>query len=180
MLLLALFTFAGGLTAALAIYFWHQGDSDIVFEVKDAHAFQVKHEPFNREIYCRCLIPLTNRGRQHGMVVNVFCQPMYCGKVMEKLEIVPRLRLCREPLRQNGYWEAVIIKKNTTHLAELEVKIRARIDLSSLVREVPRLTMLIFYQTVGRNGMQLRLAEIQFDLTGEKAEEKVGSPCPLR
>jgi hypothetical protein len=107
------------------------------------------------------------------MVINVFCQPMYCGKVMEKLEIIPRLRLSREPLRRNGYWEAVIIKKNTTHLTELEVKIRAQIDLRSLINEVPHLTVLIYYQTVGRNGMQLRLAEIQFDLTGLDEKEKV-------
>jgi len=162
--LLALFTFAGSLTVALALFFWYQGDSEIVFKTEAAHTFQVKHEPLKREIYCRCLIPLTNQGRQHGMVINVFCQPMYYGKIMEKLEMIPRLRLCREPLRKNGYWEAVIIKKKTTHLTELEVKIRAQIDLKSLVKEVPRLTVLIYYQTVGRNGIQLQLAEIQFDL----------------
>lgn len=162
--LLALSIFAGTLTAALAGYFWYQGDSDIVFETQSTRDFKIEHNPSKQEVYCRCLIPLANRGRQNGMIINVFCQPMYCGRIMERLEILPCLRLYQEPLRKNGYWEAVIIKKNTTHLTEMSVKIRYNTDFNYLLKEVPCLTVVIHYQTIGRSGIQWRLAEIKFNL----------------
>lgn len=170
--ILAALTFTGTLAAGLAVYFWYQGDSIIVFETDAAHNFQISKNDANREIYCRCLIPLVNKGKQNGMVINALCQPSYCGKIMSKLEIIPRIHLYQEPPKDSGYWEAVIIKKNSKHLAELEVKIRSLADLERVIRDVQHLTIIIHYQTVGRDGIQWKLAEVKFDLAQLQIKQK--------
>lgn len=164
--ILAALACLGTLTATLAVYFRYQGDSEIVFDTAAARESRVTKNMLQRVIRCRCLIPLANRGRQNGMVINVFCQPMYYGKIMEQLDIAARLRLPTAPLRHNSYWEAVIVKKNTTQLAELEVTIRSRADLVRVAREIPRLKVIIYYQVVGRDGIQWRLSEAHFDMAG--------------
>lgn len=163
--ILAALACMGTLSATLAVYFRYQGDSEILFDTRAAREYRVTKNMLQRVIRCRCLIPLANRGRQNGMVINVFCQPMYYGKIMEQLDITARLRLLDTPPRQNSYWEAVIIKKNAAHLVELEVAIRSQADLFRVTREIPSLKVIIYYQVVGRDGIQWHLSEAQFDLT---------------
>ena len=162
--ILAALACLGTLAASLAVYFHYQGDSEIAFDTVAARDSRVTKNMPQRTIRCRCLIPLANRGRQNGMVINVFCQPMYYGKIMERLDITARLRLLEAPARRNDYWEAVIVKKNTVRLVELEVTVHSQVDLFSVTREIPCLKVIIYYQVVGRDGIQWRLAEAQFDL----------------
>jgi hypothetical protein len=156
----------GTLAASLAVFFHYQGDSEITFDAASARDSRVTKNMLQRTIRCRCLISLANRGRQNGMVINVFCQPMYYGKIMEQLDITARLRLLDAPARRNGYWEAVIVKKNSTHLVELEVTIRSQVDLPCLTREIPSLKVIIYYQVVGRDGIQWHLSEARFEMAG--------------
>ena len=162
--ILAVLACVGTLSATLAVYFRYQGDSEILFDTKATQDYRVTKNVLQRVIRCHCLIPLANRGRQNGMVINVFCQPMYYGKIMEQLDITARLRLLDAPPRQNSYWEAVIVKKNTAHLVELEVTIRSQADLFRVAREIPSLKVIIYYQVVGRDGIQWHLSEAKFDL----------------
>lgn len=164
--ILAALACLGTLAASLAVYFHYQGDSEIIFDAAASRDSRVTKNMLQRIIRCRCLIPLSNRGRQSGMVINVFCQPMYYGKIMEQLDIAARLRLLDTPARRNDYWEAVIIKKGTVRLAELEVTVRSQIDLPKVAREIPSLRVIIYYQVVGRDGIQWRLSEARFDLAG--------------
>jgi hypothetical protein len=164
--ILATLACLGTLAATLAVYFRYQGDSEIIFNTGAARDSRVTKNMPQRIIHCRCLIPLANRGRQNGMVINVFCQPMYYGKIMEQLEVSARLRLLDAPARRNGYWDAVIVKKNTTRLVELETIIRSQVDLFRVAREIPCLKVIIYYQVVGRDGIQWHLSEAQFDLAG--------------
>ncbi len=165
--ILAVLACMGTLTATLAVYFYYQGDSDIIFDTPAARDWRISKNMLQQIIRCRCLIPLSNRGRQNGMVINVFGQPMYYGKIMEQLEIAVRLRLLDAPPRQNSYWEAIIVKKHTSRLVELELTIRTQANLRRIIREIPRLNAIIYYQVVGRDGIQWRLAEVQFDLAGK-------------
>lgn len=174
--LLATLGFAGTVTAALATYFRFQGDCKIYLETEAARDFSLTHHPGEEGILCRCTIPVTNGGKQQGMLLNVFCQPMYCGKIMEQLEIIPSFRLLREPYR-HGYWEAVIVKKQTTMMAELELKIRYQGELEKIIKEVPRLSILIHYQAVGRSGFQWRVAEVKFDLYRLKRNKGEQNRC---
>lgn len=162
--IIAALAFAGTLTGALAVYLLYSGDSEIVFETDAIRDSSVVLNPSAREIRCRCLVPLTNRGRQQGMVVNVFCQPMYYGKIMERLEILPRLRPLRQPMRETGYWEAVIIKKNISIPVEMELIIKYQTELNELIREIPWLTVIIYYQVIGKSGIRWQLAETRFNL----------------
>jgi hypothetical protein len=156
----------GTLAASLAVFFHYQGDSEITFDTAAVRDSRVTKNMPQRTIRCHCLISLANRGRQNGMVINVFCQPMYYGKIMEQLDITARLRLLDAPARRNGYWEAVIVKKNSAHLVELEVTIRSQVELLQLAREIPSLKVIIYYQVVGRDGIQWHLSEARFDLAG--------------
>lgn len=162
--LIAMLACAGALSAALAVYYWQLGNNNILFETASARDIEVKHNISAREIYCRCLIPLSNKGEQQGMVNNVFCQPVYCGKIMKDLEILPRIRLVRGKLRENGYWESLLLKRNDRFLTELEVIISSQLEIPFIIKEVPRLTILIYYQVVGRKGIDWRLAEMSFNL----------------
>ena len=164
--ILAALACLGTLAASLAVFFHYQGDSEIAFDTAAARDSRVTKNMPQRTIRCRCLIPLANRGRQNGTVINAFCQPMYYGKIMEQLDITARLRLLEAPVRRNGYWEAVIVKKNTAHLVELEVTIRSQVDLHRLAREIPSLKAIIYYQVVGRDGIQWHLSDARFDLAG--------------
>lgn len=152
------------LSAALAIYYWHLGNHDILLETAAAYHFIVQQNVSGGEIRCSCLIPLSNKGERQGMVNNVFCRPVYCGKIMNDLDIRSHLRLVRNIMRKNGYWESLILKKNDFFVTELEVIIRSRINTSSLIQEVPCLKMLIYYQVIGRKEIQWRLAEISMPL----------------
>ncbi|HHV35269.1 MAG TPA: hypothetical protein GXX59_06780 [Syntrophomonadaceae bacterium] len=162
--LVAFIACASTLSAALAAYYWRLGNHNILLDTAAAHEFIVQHHVSGSEIDCSCLIPLSNKGEQQGMVNNVFCQPVHCGKIMNDLEISSHLRLVRDNMRKNGYWESLILKKNDYFITELAVKIRSRINISSLIREVPCMKMIIYYQVIGRKGIQWRLAEISIPL----------------
>jgi hypothetical protein len=171
--LLATLAFAGTLSTALAAYLHFQGDCNIYFDCDNAGDFSVTRMSEPQALRCRCMIPLVNQGKQQGMLLNVFCQPLYCGKIMEQLEFLPRLHRLREPFRKGDYWEAVIVKKNSSQMVELGMAIHSLVNLDILIREVPRLTCLIHYQTVGRRGFHWRLSEISFDLS---KSQKPGDP----
>ena len=73
--------------------------------------------------------------------------------------------MVKEQARENGYWESLILKKNAYFLTQLEVRIRHNsVDIPTLIRQVPRLTIVIYYQVVGRKGIQWRLAELPLPL----------------
>ncbi|HHW28715.1 MAG TPA: hypothetical protein GXX21_04055 [Syntrophomonadaceae bacterium] len=163
--LVAFLACAGTLSAALALYYWHLGDQNILFDIDAVQDLLVQHDPERNEIICRCSLPLTNRGEQQGMVNNVFCQPVYCGKIMKGMEIKSQINVVKDKARENGYWESLIVKKNAHFMTQLEVRIRHNsVDIPTLIRQVPRLTIVIYYQIVGRKGIQWKLAELPLPL----------------
>lgn len=162
--LVAFFACAGTLSAALAVYYWHLGNHNILIDTAAASEFVVEHDIPHNEITCSCLIPLSNKGEQQGMLNNVFCQPVYCGKIMNELTISSHLCLVKDEMRKNSYWESLILKKSDHFDTELVVKIRSSIDISSLIQELDHIQMLIYYQVVGRKGIQWKLAELPMPL----------------
>ncbi len=157
---------AGGALGALATFAKLQGDCEILLETEAAHGFRVELLEEKREICCSCLVPLVNRGRQQGMVLNVFCRPEYWGKIMEKLEVSSYLKLAGEAGRKDTYWEALILKKGARLLTELTLRIRSEVELAEVLREVPRAAVAVYYQVTGRTGMRWHLAELSFPLRG--------------
>lgn len=162
--LIAALAFAGTLAGALTLYLINSGSSDIVFETGAGRESSVTLNRMEKEIRCRCLIPLTNRGRHQGMVVNVFCQPMHYGKIMEKLETNARLRPLRQPKKETDYWEAIILKRGTSIPVELELTIKYRAELHEVIREIPWFTVIIYYQVIDKRGIRWQLAETRFHL----------------
>lgn len=166
--LIALATCAGTISAALAVYYWHLGNHNIILDSAAASEFIVEHNIPQNKITCYCLIPLSNKGEQQGMVNNVFCQPVYCGKIMDELTISSHLYLVRkekDEIQESSYWKSLILKKNAHFDTKLVVNIQnSSISLASLVQELDRIQLLIYYQVVGRKGIQWRLAELSVPL----------------
>lgn len=172
--LVALLACAGTLSAALALYYWQLGNQNIIFDVDAVQDLVVQYDSEKNEIICRCSIPLTNRGEQQGMVNNVFCQPVYCGKIMKGMEIKSHISVVKEQERENGYWESLIVKKDACFMTKLEVRIRHNsVDIPTLIRQVPRLTIVIYYQVVGRKGIQWKLAELPLPLKEAQVPAKI-------
>jgi len=163
----AALTCAGTISAVLAVYYWQLGNNNIILDTASAKDFVIKYHLPSREIYCSCSIPLSNRGEQQGMVNNIFCQPVYCGEIMKELEIISAIHLMQKNSTENQYWESLILKKNDCYLTKLEVKIRSLIELPLVIKELPQLTILIYYQIVGRKRIEWKLAEVSFNLTRE-------------
>ncbi|MGB4504843.1 MAG: hypothetical protein WBI44_08105 [Syntrophaceticus sp.] len=166
-LLVAFLACAGTLSAALAVYYWRLGNHDILLDTAAAYDFNVQHDHARGEIHCSCLIPLINKGEQQGMVNNVFCQPVYCGKIMNDIEIKSYLCLVTNNTRKKSYWESLILKKGDNFITELNVIISSNINISTLISVVPQMKIAIYYQVVGRKGIQWRLAEISIPLKKE-------------
>ncbi|HBG22159.1 MAG: hypothetical protein PHX16_06285 [Syntrophaceticus sp.] len=163
---------AGTISAALAVYYWHLGNHNILLDTAAAYEFVVRHDIPRNEITCSCLIPLSNKGEQQGMINNVFCQPVYCGKIMDELTISSHLCLVedemKDEMRENSYWKSLILKRNDHFDTKLVVKIHnSSIDIASLVQELDHIQMLIYYQVVGRKGIQWRLAELSVPLVDD-------------
>jgi len=169
--LVAFITCAGAVSAALAVYYLSSGNHNILLDTEGARQFAVQSDHAGREICCSCLLPLANKGEQQGMVNNVFCQPVYGGKIMNDLEIRAHLRLAAEEKGENSYWKSVILKKNDCLTTELKLVVRSRVDLSALLGALPRVKVLIYYQVVGRKGIEWKLAEITMPL--ERKQKKV-------
>ena len=72
---------------------------------------------------------------------------------MKGMEIRSQINVVKEQARENGYWESLILKKDAYFLTQLEVRIRhSSVDIPTLIRQVPRLNIIIYYQVVGRKG----------------------------
>ena len=160
---------AGTISAALAVYYWRLGHHNIFLDAAAASEFVVQYDSSRHEITCSCLIPLSNQGEQQGMINNVFCQPVYCGKIMDELTISSYLCLVEDmmedQLRENSYWKSLILKRNDHFNTKLVVKIHSSsITMTSLVQKLDQIQMLIYYQVVGRKGIQWRLAELSLPL----------------
>ncbi|HBI27838.1 MAG TPA: hypothetical protein DDY25_08935, partial [Peptococcaceae bacterium] len=64
--------------------------------------------------------------------------------------------------------KSLILKRNDHFDTKLVVKIHnSSIDIASLVQELDHIQMLIYYQVVGRKGIQWRLAELSVPLVDD-------------
>ncbi len=162
--LAAVLACAGTFSAALAIYYWRLGNHNIILDVDKAHHFRTEHKSKPNEIHCSCLIPLINTGQQQGMVNNVFCQTAHYGKIMEDLKITAQIYLVEDTIEQSPYWRSLIIQNKDHFTLRLTVEIQSNIDIAPLIQEIPSIKVAIYYQLVGRKGIQWKMAELSLPL----------------
>lgn len=150
-------------TGILAVngYFKFQGDANITLIPEDMKNVSLQKK--DGQYHLSFELPLINKGKQNGMLMEIFAQPAYLGKIMEKVVVVPRFRL-KTNMRPDWYWEAVIIKKNTAHILEGSVIIQFIGESGNLIDELPKFTLVLHTKTIGRTPIQLSVTELNFDL----------------
>lgn len=157
-------------------YFKWQGDAEITVLPEDIKEITLKK--IGDKFQLNFKVPLVNTGKQNGMLMEVFAQPAYQGKVFEKIITIPRFRLLNNAPRQDWYWEAMIIKKNTSHVLEGSVIIQYPGTLKQLTREFPELNLVVHTKSVGRSQIEIRVAELNFNL--EEISESGDEPLKPR
>lgn len=161
-ILLLIFGVTASGLAAIGGYFKWQGDADIALLVDKVTKIFCSRQKGYYEL--KFEIPLVNQGKQNGMLMEVFSQPAYCGKIMEQVAITSRCRLKNEEPRKDWYWESVIIKKNTSHTLEGSVIINYQGSSKQLATELSELTLVFHTKTLGRKKIDLKVNELILNL----------------
>jgi len=146
-----------------------QGDCETVLEVSKARDFDFRIE--GESAVVSCLVPLTNRGRQDGMVVELLCEASHPGHVPGRPKIVPFVRLEGAPEDDDWYWRALLVHRGETVTLRMGATVTFRKrdggqDLLTLLRALPGLTLRVHCKTIGRRSITWRLSELAFPWEG--------------
>ncbi|MBI2914445.1 MAG: hypothetical protein HYY08_00815 [Firmicutes bacterium] len=147
---------------SVAAYVWRQGDIELVVDessVRDAWA-----RITGNQMTVGCVVDVRNRGRQDAFLLDVFCQPLYPGPVLEQLEILCQVRQALPEPRRDWYWQAMILGKRRSCSLEIRVKINCRTSPKLLLTKLSELVLVIHLKAVGRRQIEYSLGEVLLDL----------------
>jgi hypothetical protein len=156
---------AGLIAGAYLVFVRRQGDCDTVLEVTKAHNFALSVDGDSATV--SCLVPLTNRGRQDGMVVELLGEPSHPGQVPGRPRIVPFARPETANADNSWYWRALLIRRGQTVTLRMGATItfpqrEADEDVLSLVDRFSGLILRVHCKTIGRRSITWRLSELAF------------------
>ncbi len=157
------------IAGAFYVFIRRQGDCDAVIDVAKARDFAVKVD--GDEAVVSCLVPLVNKGRQDGMVVELLCEPSHPGRTPGRPKILPFC--CRyegaAADEDDWYWKALLLHRGETVVLKLGASITFRKrapgdDVLGLLASLPGLMLRIHSKTIGRRSITWRLSELAFPL----------------
>lgn len=151
---------AGAGAAALGAFFRIQGDADVVLEPDRLELLERKR--LADRLYLRCSLPLWNRGRQKGMVLEVLGRPEYLGPCMAELMVA--VRASWPERNPHGYWEAVLVDPGQRLRLVLEVEVRGTPGALRRLLERPSLPLVVRYAVIGRTPMRWLVDEVAVPL----------------
>ncbi len=142
-----------------------QGDCDAVLEVGKARDFELKFEGDSAVVSCH--VPLTNRGRQDGMVVELLSEASHPGQVHGRPRITPFVHLEGTSEDEDWYWKALLLHRGETVTLRMGATVTFRKreagqDLAVLLRGLPGLVLRVHCKTIGRRSITWRLSELVF------------------
>ncbi len=138
-------------------YFSLQGDCDIVVHRHELAELTVSAT--DSRVRLRFMVPVSNQGRQKGMLVEFMCRPEFPGKFFRELEVATKVY---SPIRRaDGYWEAVLMEKGQTLPAVFEVSLSGPRQALRQLHDLPHLDFVVHYQVIGRAGMRWHTAELR-------------------
>ncbi len=154
------------LAGAFLVFVRRQGDADIILDVSRARDFTLKTVD-SGSVVAVCLVPLTNRGKQDGMVVELLCEASHPGQVPGRPKLVPFAHLDGTSDDDAWYWKALLLPHGQTVMLRIGATLTFRKtdtdeDLGSLLRRLPGLKVRVHCKTIGRRSITWRLSELAF------------------
>lgn len=166
--------YAIGLASVLAVgaffaFVRRQGDCETVLEVGKARDFALRVE--GDSAVASCLVPLRNKGKQDGMVVELLCEASHPGHVQGRPKIVPFAHLEGAAEDDDWYWKALLMHRGETVILKMGATVTFRRrepdqDIIALLRGLPGLVLRVHCKTIGRRSITWRLSELTFPWEG--------------
>lgn len=119
-------------------------------------------------------LPFKNTGRQHGLLMDAACHLQPIGDRFSDLNPVCRW-INREAPRQDGYWEAFILKPGCDLMTTVEIWLSGY-DIRRKLKDLSTFRVDCSYKYYCRTPMKYRKDELTFQLDGF---EEVGTLEPL-
>lgn len=145
------------LLAGAAVVRW-QGDCEIHLADREARA--VWFGEGGGSLRARFRAEFVNRGRQNGMILDVWVRTEHLGRLMEKVIICPRLASLAGRDRPDGYWEALIVEKGKRCPFEMDLLFYGPSSALAELRRRKEIPLVFHHKTVGRNGLRVQLSEL--------------------
>lgn len=150
---------------AFYLFLRRQGDTETVLEVSKARDFSLTVE--GDTATASCLVPLANKGKQDGMVVELLCEPSHPGQVPGRPRIVPFVVPAGTGEDEGWYWKALLLHRGETVVLKMGATLTFRkrdpdTDVWSLLGRLPGLVLRVHCKTIGRRSITWRLSELVF------------------
>jgi len=142
---------AGVAALAIWLYIVKQGDAEFDFQVNQATGFELA-ERSAASITVKCKVPFVNKGTQDGTMMDCYTRHLLPYEQYDGVEVYSRLELEAAP-RPDGYFEAVIVPKNTGQTVVVTVKLTARKggNIEQALAQMVDMPIDIVYQIVARS-----------------------------
>lgn len=148
--LIGLLVVAGLMALAIWLYIANQGDAEFEFQVNQATAFEVS-ECSEDAITVKCKVPFMNKGPQDGTIMDCYTRHLMPYEQYDGVEVYSRLELESAP-RSDGYFEAVIVPKQTGQTIVITVKLTAKHgNIKQALEQMVDMPIDIVYQVVARS-----------------------------
>lgn len=150
---------AGVAALAVWLYIVKQGDAEFDFQVDQATPFEIV-ERSDTAITVRCKVPLINKGTQDGTIMDCYTRHLLPYEQYDGVEVYSRLELEAAP-RSDGYFESIIIPKNTGQTVVVTVTLTARKGtIGQALEEMVDMPIDIVHQVVARSDWYISKARL--------------------
>lgn len=147
--------------AGFAAYFRLQGDADVRFDPGRLEVLEANRLPHGLRIRYR--LPVTNRGRQKGMLYEILTRPEYVDRWMKDLRF--SVSVFWPGVQETGYWAATLVKPGESLPLEFELVVNGPGEAVDRLLERAALPLVTRHGVIGRSPLRWHLTEVRIPLT---------------
>ena len=139
-----------GAIVGIWLYIANQGDAHFKFVVEQRTAFRLKSMTQDSATFVST-VPFVNNGTQDGTLMDVFPRHFLPCEQFDAVDTDSRLTL-DSANRNDGYWEAYIVPRNTGGSIIVTVKFTAKAgDIKAALKDMVDMPLDIIFQVVARS-----------------------------
>lgn len=132
------------------LYIARQGDASFDFVVDQRTDFKLTQLTSDKAVFS-CVVPFVNRGTQDGTIMDCYTRHLLPQEQFDGVKVESWLALDSR-LRDDGYFEALIVHKTTGGNIVMTVVLTARQgDIRAALSEMVDMPIDIVYQVVARS-----------------------------
>jgi len=146
--------------AGFAAYFRLQGDADVRFDPGSLEILEAGR--WTHGLRIRFRLPVTNRGRQKGMLYEILTRPEYVDRWMKDLRFAVSVFL--PGVQETGYWAATLLKPGEILPLEFELLVTGAEETLERLLERPTLGLVTRHGVIGRSPLRWHLTEVRIPL----------------